>query len=161
MKNLIKKILKEELSDDDLNWIREIDPIDNFTKWVEEQSLYSNFNNKKDGHWLVLIENTRTFIEELKDETNTLLEYVENIDSSAGLAHNGDMLDAVEEMLGDKDGNSDSYYVELFRDGQIYLRTFLKYFGPYGEKYNIPLEHLLNLSHKYFDDKVDDSIINR
>ena len=66
-----------------------------------------------------------------------------------------------EEMLGNNDGSSDSYYVELFRDGQIYLRTFLKYFGPYGEKYNIPLEHLLNLSHKYFDDKVDDSIINR
>ena len=100
MKNLINKILKEELSDDDLNWIREIDPIDDFTKWVEEQSLYSNFNNKKDGHWLVLIENTRTFIDELKDETNILLEYVENIDSSVGLVHSGDMLDAVEEMLG-------------------------------------------------------------
>lgn len=161
MKNLIKKILKEELSDDDLNWIREIDPIDNFTKWVEEQSLYSNFNNKKDGHWLVLIENTRTFIDELKDETNTLLEYVENIDSSAGLVHSGDMLDAVEEMLGNNNGSSVSYIVELFRDGQIYLRTFLENFGSYGEKHNIPLEHLLNLSHKYFDDKVDDNIINR
>tara|TARA_R110000803_G_scaffold201681_1_gene266527 strand:- start:764 stop:1240 length:477 start_codon:yes stop_codon:yes gene_type:complete len=158
MKNLINKILKEELDDDDLNWIREVDPIDNFTKWVEEHSLYSNFNNKKDGYWLVLIENTRTFIDELKDETNTLLEYVENIDSSAGLVHSGDMLDAVEEMLGNNDGG---YIVDLFRDGQTYLRTFLENFGSYGEKYNITLEHLLNLSHKYFDDKVDDNIINR
>ena len=154
MKNLINKILKEELSDDDLNWIREIDPIDDFTKWVEEQSLYSNFNNKKDGHWLVLIENTRTFIDELKDETNTLLEYVENIDSSAGLVHSGDMLDAVEEMLGNNNGSSVSYIVELFRDGQIYLRTFLENFGSYGDKYDLTLEQLLNLSHKYFERQV-------
>ena len=161
MKNLIKKILKEELSDDDLNWIREIDPIDTFKEWVESINLVktdAKYGVKTDRQWLKYIETTKEFIEELKDETNTLLEYVENIDSSAGLAHNGDMLDAVEEMLGDNDGNSDSYYVELFRDGQIYLRTFLKYFGPYGEKYNIPLEHLLNLSHKYFDDRVDDDI---
>ena len=164
MKNLIKKILKEELSDDDLNWIREIDPIDTFKEWVESINLVktdAKYGVKTDRQWLKYIETTKEFIEELKDETNTLLEYVENIDSSAGLVHSGDMLDAVEEMLGNNNGSSVSYIVELFRDGQIYLRTFLENFGSYGEKHNIPLEHLLNLSHKYFDDKVDDNIINR
>ena len=161
MKILIKKILKEELSDDDLNWIREIDPIDTFKEWVESINLVrtdAKYGVKSDRQWLNYIERTKEFIEELKDETNTLLEYVENIDSSAGLVHSRDMLDAVEEMLGDNDGNSYNYYVELFRDGQIYLRTFLKYFGPYGEKYDLTLEQLLGLSRMYFEKQVDGDI---
>ena len=30
MKNIIKKILKEDLDSDELNWVREIDPKENF-----------------------------------------------------------------------------------------------------------------------------------
>ena len=45
MKNLIRKILKEELSDDDLNWIQEIDPIDTFKNGLNHKAQDMEFDS--------------------------------------------------------------------------------------------------------------------
>jgi len=158
MKNLIRKILKEELSDDDLNWIQEIDPIDTFKEWAESQSTRHGFKDLTDRHWLHLTEDTKAFIQEFTDETHTLFEMVENLNSSAGLQHTQDMLDNIQSMLGDEDDKYDDYYVDYFQSHSKKLWRFLKAFKGYGEKYNLTLEELLNLTHKYFEDRVDDEI---
>ena len=154
MKNLIRKILKEELSDDDLNWIREIDPMDSFVEWAEEKRSRYGFQDERDIDWLELIENTKSFIEEFTDETQTLLEMVENLNSSAGLQHTSDMLVNIQEYLGDSEEQSDDFYVDLYRTDSKKLWKFLKNFKSYGEKYNLNLEELLNLSHMYFEKQV-------
>jgi len=38
METIIKKILKEELSDEELNWVSEVDPLDYFDEWIRENS---------------------------------------------------------------------------------------------------------------------------
>ena len=158
MKNLIRKILKEELSDDDLNWIQEIDPIDTFKEWAESQSTRHGFKDLTDRHWLHLTEDTKAFMQEFTNDTHYLLEYVENLNSSAGLQHTFDMLVEIQNMLGDEDGQSDNYYIDHFQHYSKKLWRFLKAFKGYGEKYNLTLEELLNLTHKYFEDRVDDNI---
>lgn len=163
MKNLIKKILKEDLSSDELNWIREIDPMDTFKEWIESTSLVKksgSYGAKSDRQWLHHIVRTKDWIEELTDETHTLLEYVENLNSSAGLRHTKDMLGAIQEYIGDKDGNTNGWYVDSFREEEDLLWTFLKYFGPYGEKYNLTLKELFDLSHEYFEKQVHGDIEN-
>tara|TARA_R110000868_G_scaffold196183_1_gene442059 strand:+ start:71 stop:832 length:762 start_codon:yes stop_codon:yes gene_type:complete len=155
MKKLIKKILKEELSDDDLNWIREIDPMDSFVEWAESlRSTHYGFQDESDYDWLKLIEDTKSFIEEFTDETHTLLEMVENLNSSAGLQHTSDMLANIQEYLGDDEEQYDDFYVDLYRTDSKKLRKFLKNFKSYGDKYDLTLEQLLNLSHKYFERQV-------
>lgn len=160
MKHLIKKILKEDLDSDELNWVREVDPKDNFNEWVSERRSHYGFNDEGDLHWLEVIENTKAFLYELTDNTHTLLEYVENISKSNDIKQSKELLGEVGEMLGDADGQSDNYYVEEFQSQQRWLWEFLDNFGGYGEKYNINLEHLLDLSHEYFDDLLDSSRIN-
>ena len=93
-------------------------------------------------------------MKEITDETHQLLEYVENLNSSAGLQHTKDMLTVIQEYMGDEDGNINAWYVDTFRDGQDLLWNFLKYFGPYGEKYDLTLKGLLDLSYKYFEKQV-------
>lgn len=163
MKNLIKKILKEDLSSDELNWIREIDPMDTFKEWIESTSLMKksgSYGVKSDRQWLHHIVRTKDWIEEITDETHQLLEYVENLNSSAGLEHTRDMLGAIQDYIGDKDGNTNGWYVDSFRDEEDLLWTFLKYFGPYGEKYNLTLKELFDLSHEYFEKQVHGDIEN-
>ena len=156
MKNLIKKILKEDFNPEDFDWIREIDPMDTFKEWIESTSLVrrAGVGAKSDKQWLYYIVRTKDWIEELTDETRTLLEYVENLNSSAGLQHTKDMLKAIQEYIGDEDGNTDGWYVDTYRSEENRLWTFLKYFGPYGEKYDLTLEQLLDLTHKYFEKQV-------
>ena len=157
MKNLIRKILKEDFNPEDFDWIKEIDPMDSFKEWVESTSLVRKDGNagaKSEKQWLYYIVRTKDWIEEFTDETHQLLEYVENLNSSAGLQHTKDMLTAIQEYMGDEDGNTNGWYVDIFRDEQHRLWTFLKYFGPYGEKYNLTLKELLDLSHKYFEKQV-------
>jgi len=156
MKNLIKKILKEDFNPEDFDWIREIDPMDTFKEWIESTSLVrrAGVGAKSDKQWLHYIVRTKDWIEELTDETRTLLEYVENLNSSAGLQHTKDMLKAIQEYIGDEDGNTDGWYVDTYRSEENRLWTFLKYFGPYGEKYDLTLEQLLDLTHKYFEKQV-------
>ena len=157
MKNLIRKILKEDFNPEDFNWIREIDPMNTFKEWIESTSLVKRDGNagaKSDRQWLFYIERTKDWVEEFTDETHQLLEYVENLNSSAGLQHTKDMLTAIQEYMGDEDGNTNGWYVDIFRDEQHRLWTFLKYFGPYGEKYNLTLKELLDLSHRYFEKQV-------
>ena len=156
MKNLIKKILKEDFNPEDFDWIREIDPMDTFKEWIESTSLVrrAGVGAKTDKQWLHYIVRTKDWIEELTDETRTLLEYVENLNSSAGLQHTKDMLKAIQEYIGDEDGNTDGWYVDTYRSEENRLWTFLKYFGPYGEKYDLTLEQLLDLTHKYFEKQV-------
>lgn len=156
MKNLIKKILKEDFNPEDFDWIREIDPMDTFKEWIESTSLVrrDGYGAKTDKQWLHYIVRTKDWIEELTDETRTLLEYVENLNSSAGLQHTKDMLKAIQEYIGDEDGNTDGWYVDTYRGEENRLWTFLKYFGPYGEKYDLTLEQLLDLTHKYFEKQV-------
>ena len=138
MKNLIRKILKEDFNPEDFDWIKEIDPMDTFKEWIESTSLVrthgkmGSFGAKTDRQWLHYIQRTKDWIEEFTDETNQLLEYVENLNSSAGLQHTKDMLGAIQDYIGDKDGNTNGWYVDTFRDEQHRLWTFLKYFGPYG-----------------------------
>jgi len=161
MKNLIKKILKEELSDDELNWIREVDPIAEFGRYVDEESSRYGFKDDSDRDWLRLIDNTKEFLEEFVDETNILQNYVESLKSSTmgyPTSKATDTLKAIEEMLGDEDGQSSWDYVEYFHDNQHYLWTFLNNFGHYANKHNLTLVEMLNLSHTYFDQKVDDDI---
>lgn len=157
MKNLIKKILKEDFNPEDFNWIKEIDPMDSFTEWVNSINLVDSDERhgvKTEKQWLILIERTKAWIEEFTDETHQLLEYVENLNSSAGLQHTKDMLTAIQEYMGDEDGNTDGWYVDTYRGEVNRLWTFLKYFGPYGEKYDLTLEQLLDLSHNYFDKQI-------
>ena len=156
MKDLIKKILKEDFNPEDFDWIREIDPMDTFKEWIESTSLVrrAGVGAKTDKQWLHYIVRTKDWIEELTDETRTLLEYVENLNSSAGLQHTKDMLKAIQEYIGDEDGNTDGWYVDTYRSEENRLWTFLKYFGPYGEKYDLTLEQLLDLTHKYFEKQV-------
>lgn len=156
MKNLIKKILKEDFNPEDFDWVKEIDPMDTFKEWVESTSLVrrDGVGAKSDKQWLNYIVRTKDWIEELTDETHTLLEYVENLNSSAGLEHTRDMLTAIQEYIGDEDGNTNGWYVDTYRGEQNRLWTILKYFGPYGEKYDLTLEQLLDLSHKYFEKQV-------
>ena len=118
MRNLIKNILKEDLSSDELNWIREIDPMDTFKEWIKSTSLEKRnvFSAKSDRQWLHHIVRTKDWIEEITDETHNLLEYVENLNSSAGLEHTRDMLAAIGDYIGDKDGNTNGWYVDTFRD---------------------------------------------
>jgi len=161
MKNLIKKILKEELSDDELKWIREVDPIAEFGRYIDEQSSRYGFKDDSDRDWLRLIDNTKEFLEEFVDETNILQNYVESLKSSTmgyPVSKATDTLKAIEEMLGDEDGQSSWDYVEYFHDNQHYLWTFLNNFGHYANKQNLTLVEMLNLSHTYFDQKVDDDI---
>ena len=156
MKDLIKKILKEDFNPEDFDWIKEIDPMDTFKEWIESTSLVrrAGVGAKTDKQWLHYIVRTKDWIEELTDETRTLLEYVENLNSSAGLQHTKDMLKAIQEYIGDEDGNTDGWYVDTYRSEENRLWTFLKYFGPYGEKYDLTLEQLLDLTHKYFEKQV-------
>ena len=156
MRNLIKNILKENFNPEDFNWIREIDPMDTFKEWIESTSLVrrDGIGAKSDRQWLNYIERTKDWIEELTDETHQLLEYVENLNSSAGLGHTKDMLRAIQEYIGSEDGNTNGWYVDTYRDEENKLWTFLKYFGTYGEKYNLTLKQLLDLSHKYFEKQV-------
>ena len=156
MKDLIKKILKEDFNPEDFDWIREIDPMDTFKEWIESTNLVrrAGVGAKTDKQWLHYIVRTKDWIEELTDETRTLLEYVENLNSSAGLQHTKDMLKAIQEYIGDEDGNTDGWYVDTYRSEENRLWTFLKYFGPYGEKYDLTLEQLLDLTHKYFEKQV-------
>ncbi len=156
MKDLIKKILKEDFNPEDFDWIREIDPMDTFKEWIESTNLVrrAGVGAKTDKQWLHYIVRTKDWIEELTDETRTLLEYVENLNSSAGLQYTKDMLKAIQEYIGDEDGNTDGWYVDTYRSEENRLWTFLKYFGPYGEKYDLTLEQLLDLTHKYFEKQV-------
>lgn len=156
MKDLIKKILKEDFNPEDFDWIKEIDPMDTFKEWVESTILVrrAGVGAKTAKQWLHYIVRTKDWIEELTDETRTLLEYVENLNSSAGLQHTKDMLKAIQEYIGDEDGNTDGWYVDTYRSEENRLWTFLKYFGPYGEKYDLTLEQLLDLTHKYFEKQV-------
>ena len=156
MKNLIRKILKEDFNPEDFDWIKEVDPMDTFKEWIESTSLVKRdgVGAKYDKQWLYYIERIRDWVEELTDETHQLLEYIENLNSSAGLQHTKDMLGAIQDYIGDKDGNTNGWYVDTFRDEQHLLWNFLKYFGPYGEKYNLTLKELLDLSHKYFEKQV-------
>ena len=156
MKDRIKKILKEDFNPEDFDWIKEIDPMDTFKEWIESTSLVrrAGVGAKSDKQWLHYIVRTKDWIEELTDETRTLLEYVENLNSSAGLQHTKDMLKAIQEYIGDEDGNTDGWYVDTYRSEENRLWTFLKYFGPYGEKYDLTLEQLLDLTHKYFEKQV-------
>ncbi len=160
MRNLIKNILKENFNPEDFDWIREIDPMDTFKEWIESTSLVKNntYGVKTPRQWLHYIVRTKDWVEELTDETHQLLEYVENLNSSAGLKHTKDMLKAIQEYIGDEDGNTDGWYVDSYRGEEKRLWTFLKYFGPYGEKYNLTLEQLLDLSHEYFDKVLDGDI---
>lgn len=156
MRNLIKNILKENFNPEDFDWIREIDPMDTFKEWIESTSLVrrDGIGAKSDRQWLNYIVRTKDWIEEITDETHQLLEYVENLNSSAGLGHTKDMLRAIQEYIGSEDGNTNGWYVDNYRGEEKRLWTFLKYFGPYGEKYNLTLEQLLNLSHEYFEKQV-------
>jgi len=156
MKDLIKKILKEDFNPEDFDWVREIDPMDTFKEWIESTSLVrrKDMDAKSDRQWLNYIVRTKDWIEELTDETHQLLEYVENLNSSAGLGHTKDMLRAIQEYIGSEDGNTNGWYVDTYRDEENRLWTFLKYFGTYGEKYNLTLKELLDLSHKYFEKRV-------
>ena len=160
MRDLIKNILKEDFNPEDFDWIREIDPMDTFKEWIESTSLVKNntYGVKTPRQWLNYIVRTKDWIEEITDETHQLLEYVENLNSSAGLKHTKDMLKAIQEYIGDEDGNTDGWYVDNYRGEEKRLWTFLKYFGPYGEKYNLTLEQLLDLSHEYFDKVLDGDI---
>lgn len=156
MRNLIKNILKENFNPEDFDWIREIDPMDTFKEWIESTSLVrrDGIGAKSDRQWLNYIVRTKDWIEEITDETHQLLEYVENLNSSAGLVHTKDMLRAIQEYIGSEDGNTNGWYVDNYRGEEKRLWTFLKYFGPYGKKYNLTLEQLLNLSHEYFEKQV-------
>ena len=156
MKDLIKKILKEDFNPEDFDWIKEIDPMDTFKEWIESTSLVKRdgVGAKSDRQWLNYIVRTKDWLEELTDETHQLLEYVENLNSSAGLGHTKDMLRAIQEYIGSEDGNTNGWYVDTYRDEENRLWTFLKYFGTYGEKYNLTLKELLDLSHKYFEKQV-------
>ncbi len=160
MRDLIKNILKEDFNPEDFDWIREIDPMDTFKEWIESTSLVKNntYGVKTPRQWLNYIVRTKDWIEEITDETHQLLEYVENLNSSAGLKHTKDMLKAIQEYIGDEDGNTNGWYVDSYRGEEKRLWTFLKYFGPYGEKYNLTLEQLLDLSHEYFDKVLDGDI---
>lgn len=157
MKILIRKILKEDFNPEDFDWIREIDPMDTFKEWIESTSLVrkDGVGAKTEGQWLDNISRTKEFIEEFTDETHQLLEYVENLYSSQGLQHTKDMFEVIHEYMGDDDGSQYGYYVDVYRSGQKLLGQFLKYFGPYGEKYNLTLEQLLDLSHMYFEEQVE------
>ena len=156
MKDLIRRILKEDFNPEDFDWIREIDPMDTFKEWIESTSLVKRdgFGAKTDRQWLHYIQRTKDWIEEFTDETRQLLEYVENLNSSVGLQHTKDMLTAIQEYMGDEDGNVDGWYVDTYRHEENILWNFLKYFGPYGEKYNLTLKDLLDLSYKYFEKQV-------
>jgi hypothetical protein len=157
MKNLIKNILKEDFNPEDFDWIKEINPMDTFKEWIESTSLVRRDGNagaRSEKQWLYYIVRTKDWIEEFTDETHTLLKYVENLNSSAGLQHTKDMLTAIQEYMGDEDGNTDGWYVDTYRSEVNRLWTFLKYFGPYGEKYDLTLEQLLDLSHNYFDKQI-------
>jgi len=160
MKNLIKKILKEDFNPEDFEWVREIDPLNTFKEWVESTSLIkkNNPSGKTDRQWLNYIERTKNWVEDFTDETHQLLEYVENLNSSTGLEHTKAMLGAIHDYIGTEDGNSEGYYVGTYREGERYLWMFLKYFSPYGEKYNLTLKELLDISHKYFESRVDTDI---
>ncbi len=160
MRDLIKNILKEDFNPEDFDWIREIDPMDTFKEWIESTSLVKNntYGVKTPRQWLNYIVRTKDWIEEITDETHQLLEYVENLNSSAGLKHTKDMLKAIQEYIGDEDGNTNGWYVDSYRGEEKRLWTFLKYFGPYGEKYDLTLEQLLDLSHEYFDKVLDGDI---
>lgn len=156
MKDLIKKILKEDFNPEDFDWIKEIDPMDTFKEWIESTSLVKKdgVGAKSDRQWLNYIVRTKDWLEELSDETHQLLEYVENLNSSAGLGHTKDMLRAIQEYIGSEDGNTNGWYVDTYRDEENRLWTFLKYFGTYGEKYDLTLKQLLDLSHKYFEKQI-------
>jgi len=156
MKDLIKKILKEDFNPEDFDWIKEIDPTDSFKEWIESTSLVQKdgVGAKTERQWLHYIVRIKDWVEELTDETHQLLEYVENLNSSAGLGHTKDMLRAIQEYIGSEDGNTNGWYVDTYRDEEYKLWIFLKYFGKYGEKYNLTLKELLDLSHKYFEKQV-------
>jgi hypothetical protein len=155
MRNLIKNILKENFNPEDFDWVREIDPMDSFVEWAESlRSTHYGFQDESDNDWLKLIEDTKSFIEEFTDETHTLLEMVENLNSSAGLQHTSDMLVNIQDYLGDSEEQYDDFYVDLYRTDSKKLWKFLKNFKSYGDKYDLTLEQLLNLSHKYFERQV-------
>jgi phage anti-repressor protein len=160
MRHIIKKILTEDLDSDELNWIREVDPKDNFNKWVSERRSHYGFNDEGDLYWFEVIENTKVFMHELTDNTHTLLDYVEDMSKSTDIKQSKVLLGEIGEMLGGGDDQSDNYYIEQFQNGKTWLSEFLKNFGGYGEKYNINLEHLLDLSHEYFDDLIDFGLMN-
>ena len=157
MKNLIKNILKEDFNPEDFDWIKEINPMDTFKEWIESTSLVRRDGNagaRSEKQWLYYIVRTKDWIEEFTDETHQLLEYVENLNSSAGLQHTKDMLTAIQEYMGDEQRHTDGWYVDTYRGEVNRLWNFLKYFGPYGEKYDLTLEQLLDLSHNYFDKQI-------
>ena len=160
MRNLIKNILKEDFNPEDFDWIREIEPMGLFKDWIDSTPLVrkDGVGAKSDRQWLNHIARTIDWIEELTDETHQLLEYVENLNSSAGLGHTKDMLKEIQYYIGDKEGNTNGWYVDTYRDEQHLLWTFLKYFGPYGEKYDLTLKQLLDLAHKYFDKQIHGDI---
>ena len=69
MKNLIKKILKEELSDEELNWISEVDPLDYFDEWIRENSPHKLHMPRE----LEKIENAEVALAMLQADTEELL----------------------------------------------------------------------------------------
>lgn len=159
MKNLIKKILKEDLSSDELNWIREVDPQENFRNWIEEKNIEDNtkfgYKNWSDRKWLNLILQTKDFVQELTEETHYLLKYVEDLNSARGIEKTKDALANIGNQLGDNDGQSYSDYVDYFRDNEKYLWDFLNSFSEYAVRYDLDLEQLLTVSQNYFEGMIE------
>ena len=154
METIIKKILKEELSDEELNWVSEVDPVDYFGEWVQQNSPHKLRMPME----LERIENAKVALAMLQSDTEELLGLIIDLNDKRGMEVIKSKMEDLKDMLlpsvvDSKYGGNDGWFVvdsgQMLKD----IEYIIKEYGPFGEKYNLTLQELLDVSEKYFERK--------
>ena len=147
METIIKKILKEELSDEELNWVSEVDPLDYFDEWIRENSPHKLRMPRE----LEKIENAEVALAMLQSDTEELLGLIIDLNDKRGMKVIESKMEDLKDMLFYKYSGDDGWFIEDSRNMLEDIEYIIKEYGPFGEKYNLTLQELLNVSTKYFE----------
>lgn len=163
MKTLIKKILKEELSDEELNWVSEVDPVDYFGEWVQQNSPHKLRMPME----LQKIEDAKVALAMLLSDTEELLGLIIDLNDERGMEVIKSKMEDLKDMLlpnsiGQTQGESKYGGWFVVDSGQMLedIEYIIKEYGPFGEKYNLTLQELLDVSEKYFERKKENEKID-
>jgi flagellar biosynthesis/type III secretory pathway protein FliH len=168
MKKLILKIIKENIGEEDLDWIREVEPGNYFEDWwVSQQDLgvsrdlaLKRLEYPYARDFLSLTRKAKTFLNTIKDDADDLLEQIEDLNravsvksSKVWLENVASILDQMKDYSFDYSGSGSEVY-----HGLSSVEEFLDFFGGFGEKYNLTLKETLDFIENYFEEKVTGNI---
>ena len=158
METIIKKILKEELSDEELNWVSEVDPVDYFGEWVQQNSPHKLRMPRE----LEKIENAEVALAMLQSDTEELLGLIIDLNGKRGMKVIESKMEDLKDMLFyDYQGKRrEGWFIEDSRNMLEDIEYIIKEYGPFGEKYNLTLQELLDVSKKYFERKKENEKID-